>query len=73
MNNHLTYNEASAVDNSYTNLISEKIRIGDSLIVGDSEFDGYVGELIIFDKALTDSEAENILDYLGLKWQIRTN
>lgn len=71
--NHLTFNDAAAVNNSSTNAIPEKLIVGDSAAESDAEFDGYIGELIIFDKALTDTEAENVLDYLGSKWQIRTN
>jgi prepilin-type N-terminal cleavage/methylation domain-containing protein len=37
----------------------------------DANFmDGYIGEIIIFDRALSDQEIEDVETYLGTKWSI---
>ncbi len=37
---------------------------------GANFMDGYIGEIIIFDRALTDQEIEDVETYLGTKWDI---
>ncbi|MBO4572465.1 MAG: glycoside hydrolase family 127 protein [Clostridia bacterium] len=37
---------------------------------GNDSFDGYLSELIVFDRALTDDERINVENYLEEKWQI---
>lgn len=72
-NNHATFYDGSGLDNSFCNAIPEKIILGDSTISGNLTLDGYISEFILFDKALSNTEAESVLDYLGKKWNIRTN
>lgn len=45
-------------------------RIGTYRDVNDRWFDGYMGELIVYDRALTDSEREDVANYLMNKWDI---
>jgi prepilin-type N-terminal cleavage/methylation domain-containing protein len=40
---------------------------------GDYYFLGYIGELIIFKKALTDAEINDVEQYLSKKWAIKIN
>jgi hypothetical protein len=35
--------------------------------------DGYIGEIIIFDRALSDQELQDVQSYLGTKWTITVN
>ena len=50
-----------------------KIVISDTLYigtVGSKYTEGYMGELIIYDRALTDDEVDTVVEYLNKKWEI---
>ncbi|MCH2376444.1 MAG: hypothetical protein MK538_19840, partial [Planctomycetes bacterium] len=36
-------------------------------------FTGYIGEILVYDRALTDSEIRLVEQYLGSKWGIALN
>lgn len=69
------YKNGENVDSSYQTISvndTNPLRIG----AGRNEstahyfFDGYIGELILFDKSLKDSERKSIEKYLSQKWHI---
>ena len=42
-------------------------------IVNNVYFDGYVGEIIIFDRVLKSEERLSVISYLGKKWSVTVN
>lgn len=54
-------------DNTTSGANSSDLSIG---CVGANCTDGYIGEIIIFDKALSDQEINDVETYLGKKWAI---
>jgi len=66
--------------NSYFNTLyhddfnNNPLRIGGAFGGANSErVDGYIGEIIIFDRALSDAEVEDVNNYLSRKWGISLN
>ncbi len=49
------------------------IRIGDGKTAGNATLDGFIGEIIMFDRSLKTKEKEAIEEYLSKKWQIPLN
>lgn len=53
---------------------SSKARIGRSAPSGSGQFlDGDLGEIIVYDRALSNKDIEHIEDYLSQKWHITIN
>lgn len=57
---------------SRASLTSDLI-IGASSSAGLNPFDGYIGEIIMYDRALTDSQQDEVEEYLSQKWDIELN
>ncbi len=65
-NSNFTNVAASSVPNS---MLEATLYIGSR--AGTSNFsDGFFGEIIMFDRSLTDTEVDDIVEYLTKKWQI---
>lgn len=63
---------ASTTTDSPDTLVTETLFLGKSGISGAAQyFNGHIGELIIFDRALKDEERISIQNYLGKKWTIK--
>jgi hypothetical protein len=60
--------------NSYTEnrsqgLVTKCITIGE-LCAGGANYEGYIGEVIVYKRSLTDIEANQVYDYLLSKWGV---
>jgi prepilin-type N-terminal cleavage/methylation domain-containing protein len=63
---------ASTTTDSPDTLLTETLFLGKSGISGAAQyFNGHIGELIIFDRALKDEERISIQNYLSKKWTIK--
>ena len=78
-NGKVKINSAPLTNSSSSNTIIDLSLSGDFSIGkyppanNDYYFFGYIGELIIFKKALTDEEISSIETYLSKKWSIKIN
>lgn len=63
---------SSTTTDSPDTLVAENLFLGKSGISGAAQyFNGHIGELIIFDRALKDEERISIQNYLSKKWTIK--
>jgi prepilin-type N-terminal cleavage/methylation domain-containing protein len=58
----------STISDLVPTAVDGKLTLGDA---NDYSFNGYIGEVIIFDRALKDEERISIEEYLGKKWGVR--
>jgi hypothetical protein len=62
-------NEVNFTENNPSNLTGEYIKLGE-LPPGGSPFEGYIGEVIIYNGSLSDVDAKRVEDYLASKWGV---
>jgi hypothetical protein len=78
-NGKVKINSALLTNSSSSNAIIDLSLFGDFSIgkfipaVNDYNFFGYLGELIIFKRSLTDAEINDVEQYLSKKWAIKIN
>ena len=79
LNGKVKINSAPLTNSLSSNTIIDLSLSGDFSIgkflpsITDYNFLGYIGELIIFKKALTDAEINDVEKYLSKKWAIKIN
>jgi hypothetical protein len=56
---------------SPNSLVAENLTLGKTNLAGNQYFNGFIGEIIIFDRALKDEERISIQNYLSKKWGIK--
>jgi len=69
--NSATLVDSSTANSSIDTSLSADFSIGKYPPVMDYYFLGYIGEIIIFKKNLTDAEIKDIEQYLSKKWSIK--
>lgn len=62
--------DVNATSKTSINDTSGPLIIGSGDAVGSEGFEGYIGEIIMFDRLLSQSEQDDIFDYLSNKWSI---
>ena len=73
INSEILPNSSTSSDTMDMSL-SADFTIGKYIPAGEVyNFNGYIGELIIFKKALTDAETKDVEKYLSKKWTIKIN
>ena len=74
VNLRINFDETSKTSTSATSVLSASLSapfiVGRFRASNDYFFNGYIGEIIIFDRALNESERKKIEDYLSEKWGI---
>jgi len=56
-----------------TNLNTVRVRIGSDVARVDSNYNGYIGEWVLFTRKLSQTEVDQMFGYLAWKWGLQAN
>ncbi|MDQ2730409.1 MAG: GH32 C-terminal domain-containing protein [Armatimonadota bacterium] len=68
---HNGYGKSGLIDIGRQNTGADRLRIGTKIVGGIERLDGSIAEILIYDRALSDDEAQELTSTLVKKWGIK--